>query len=184
MVKIPGDPEPYQERQREKRRERRLKRNLSHINESEMIDPAKSFLEEQLINPEEIVEWFEEPKVMIRSRQSDEPASKVWENPDLICQSDANGTPVFWVVELKKTLGKGAIGQALMYKWAIDNGLQIGTQENALPLPDNAIVCSVICYLKPNQEYYRDFTRWIENISELSGLFFAFQIPLEMPDSH
>lgn len=156
MVKIPGDPEPYQERQKEKRRDRKLKRNLSHIDENEMIDPAKDFLEGHLINPEEIIQWFEEPKVMIRPRQSDEPVSKVWENPDLICQTDANGTPVFFLVELKKILGKGSIGQALMYKWALDNGLQIGTQKNSLPLPDDAIVCSIICYLKPNQEYYKN----------------------------
>jgi hypothetical protein len=179
MVKIPGDPEPYQERQKEKRRERRRKRNLSHIDEGEMVRPAKDFLEGHLINPEEIVGWFEEPKVIIRSRKSNETASKVWENPDLICEADAGGTPVFYVIELKKVLGKKSVGQALMYKWAIDSGLNIGAGEDPIEIPDDAIVCSVICYLKPSQEYYRDFINWIGNMQELSGLFFAFQIPFE-----
>jgi hypothetical protein len=103
----------------------------------------------------------------------------VWENPDLICEADAAGTPVFYVIELKKVLGKKSIGQALMYKWAIDNGLKIGTGENQTAIPDDAIVCSVICYLKPSQRYYSDFIQWIEDMQELSGLFFAFQIPFD-----
>lgn len=167
------------ERQEERRRKREKRRRLSHIDEAEMVEPAKQSFKELLLGDGKIVEWYREPSVQIRERKNNESPAVVHEKPDLICEIDVDGKTLLYVIELKKVLGKKAIGQALLYYWAVDNGIELKCDGYRRELPESVTIFSAIGFIKMKQQYYGDFISWLaESVTLKRGQFTTFPVDM------
>ena len=186
MVKIGNhgyDIEKIRELQKEKAKERRKRRNLSHIDETEMVEPAKEELEEQFLNEYANTTWYHEPLIQIRERETEESPAKVQENPDLIAISeDKNRNNYIFVVELKKVLGKSkrSVHQALLYYWAAKNGVAVKAGSRNYEISGDELVYTTIGYLKAKHQYYSDFFDWLIQSLELGheGIMYPFHVDL------
>ena len=167
MVKINVEEDTLkriQEMREEQRKERRRWRNLSHIDEGEMVGPAKKTLEECFLNDYTELTWFHEPSVQVRKRGDSEAPAKVHENPDLIAVTeDKNGNSYIFVIELKKVLGnsKRSVHQALLYYWSVINGIEIKSGSKSRELTGDETVFTTIGYLTVTNQYYDEFFDWL-----------------------
>jgi hypothetical protein len=110
MVKIPMDDDEIGYWLDEQGRDKN-KGWLSSIDEDDLSEPARRIAEEIYLQGVDDVRWFEEPNIHVRERNLIEPAAKVIEQPDLLCKAHS----AYYVIELKKKVGKKAVGQALAY---------------------------------------------------------------------
>jgi hypothetical protein len=177
MVTIDIDPEKIRERQKKRARERRKRRRLSHIDESEMVEPAKETFEELFLDDSQTVTWYHEPSVQIQERKRNESPAAVHENPDLIAEFQTDRSTTLFVIELKKVLGKKSIGQMMFYYWAVSEGMDIKANEKTRELSGDEFVFSTIGYLKPTQQYYGEFFDWLRDSLKLEqGAIVPFQV--------
>ncbi|MDB2275763.1 hypothetical protein PM085_19085 [Halorubrum ezzemoulense] len=184
MVKLPMNEKELEhllEEQKNRTEERRKRRELSHIDESQLVEPAKRAIESDYCPEEGTVTWYEEPDIFVRDRGADEPASRVAERPDLICEwQPANGGPsTLYLVELKKRFNKRGIGQIITYLWAARSGVKIidGKKEYTLTGEEMLIVfLGAMEYKKP---YYEDLVEWIIESLDLDQMTGIETLPLE-----
>jgi hypothetical protein len=82
------------------------------------------------------------------------------------------------VIELKKKVGKKAIGQALNYYWALQNGEALKSDGSSYELLENPTVVSMVAGVQWQQPYYREFFDWVqESMSFEDGGLSKFGIP-------
>jgi len=82
------------------------------------------------------------------------------------------------VVELKKKVGKKAIGQSLNYYWALRHGEELKYGGSSYDLIENPIIVSMVGGIRWQQPYYREFFEWVQNNMDLKdGGLSKFGIP-------
>lgn len=152
---------------------------FSSLDEYELIEPAKRILEENYLKGVDDITWFVEPNIQIRERHSNESPAKVIEQPDLLCKSHS----AYYVIELKKKVGKKAIGQSLNYYWALRHGEELKHGGSSYELLDNPTIVSMVAGIRWQQPYYREFFEWVQNNMSLKdGGLSKFGIPRSQID--
>ena len=186
MVKLPMDSDRIDEflkTQEQRRKQKRDARRLSHISEDELKDPAKQKIESKFLPDSGMAAWYEEPDVFVRERKQNEAPSRVAERPDLMAEwKPAVDEPsTLYIVELKKRLGKKALGQIITYYWAARNGTRVvdGDQEYSI-VGDEPLVM-VIGAIEYKTPYYDQVVEWTHNSLEFEDLVGIETIPLQ-PD--
>jgi hypothetical protein len=132
---------------------------FSSINENDLIEPAKKILEENYLQGIDDITWYVEPNIQVRERHPTEPPTKLIEQPDLLCRSHS----AYYVIELKKKVGKKAIGQSLNYYWALRHGEEIKHGGSSYELIEDPTIVSMVAGIRWQQPYYRDFFEWIQD---------------------
>ena len=159
MVTIEYDSDTLErllERQRKSGKEARE----PDIVEGDMVEPAKEHIEEKwntfdADGPNQEVNWYREPKLQVDDRG--DPVE-----PDLVCEINLRGGVTLYPIELKVTLGKGAIGQALFYYWGFKDGVSLSTGDGeVLDISGDELVIPMIGYSDVKQRYYGDFLDWM-----------------------
>jgi hypothetical protein len=156
MVKIPMDDDEIGYWLDEQGRDKN-KGWLSSIDEDDLSEPARRIAEEIYLQGVDDVRWFEEPNIHVRERNLIEPAAKVIEQPDLLCKAHS----AYYVIELKKKVGKKAVGQALAYYWALQHGEKLTHNGTSYDLIDNPTIVSVVAGIRWHQPYYSEFFNWV-----------------------
>jgi len=130
------------------------------IREHELFGPTREFFQEFAEeNGFSIEDWYIEPAIRVRKRQTHESPAKVMERPDIVCKTtDFAEGELFWIFELKTQLNKKSIGQIFTYHWAIQNGVELlcngETVENLSGSTEDKLV--IISGENPTSEYYLD----------------------------
>lgn len=157
------------EEQKERRKERQSQRELSHINESQLTEPAKQAIESEYCPDTGNITWYEEPDIFVRKREPDEPASKVTERPDLLCewQPSEGGPSTLYLIELKVRLNKRAIGQLISYYWATRNGLKIVDGDKEYILSGEEVIVLLLGGMRYKKPYYDDLIDWLRESLDL-----------------
>lgn len=188
MVKIGNhgfDLENIRELQEQRTEERQRRRRLSHIDESELVEPAKKTLEERFLNEYDSLNWYHEPSVQVCERGENEAPANVQENPDLIAVAEnTNGNTYLFVIELKKVLGKNkrSVHQALLYYWSVKNGTEIKSGSKSRKITGDELVFTTIGCLGVTNQYYGEFFDWLIHSLDLgpSDSFHNFIHPFQI----
>lgn len=138
---------------------------FASINENDIVEPAKRIVEENYLQGVDDITWFVEPNIQVRERHPNEPPAKLIEQPDLLCKSHA----AYYVIELKKKVGKKAIGQSLHYYWALRHGEELRHGGSSYELLDDPTIVSMVAGIQWQQPYYREFFEWIQNNMSLEN---------------
>jgi hypothetical protein len=141
--------------------------------EEDLVEPAKQVLEEE--ETKDDFQWYREPDIRVRSRGEGEPPARVSEEPDLIRILETGSSSIYYVVELKKTVGKKAIGQALHYYWALQHGDKLVKGGKTHELPENPPVMVYVVGVRWKQLYYKKFWNWVFEHTELENGELAFE---------
>lgn len=187
MVKIPMDKDKLDGllEEQERRTEEKQKRcRLSHIDESQLVEPIKRELESSGFCPDDgIITWYEEPDVFVRDRERNEAPANVTERPDLICEWEAEpgAGSTLYVIELKKRFGKKGIGQILTYYWAVRNGTKIVDGNRAYSITGDEPVIMIIGTMEYKSSYYNKVVSWLQDSVELEGVAGIEVMPIQ-PD--
>lgn len=156
------------DKQKKQTEERRKKRELAHISESQLIEPAKRTLESEYLPNDGITTWYEEPSLITETPKKNIPIQAGAERADLICEwkyDDTPGTSTLYVIELKKQLNKQAIGQLITYYWLTRTGNQIKDGDKVYDIEGNELIVMMIGAIEYKKVYYRDLMEWIgENL--------------------
>jgi len=185
MVKIPLDRSKLEELLEEQNRrteERQKRRQLSHIDESQLVEPLKEKIESSEFCPDDgVTTWYEEPDVFVRDRKRDEASANVTERPDLICEwkSQPGAESTLYVVELKKRFGKKGIGQVLTYYWAVRNGTKIVDRDSEYSITGDEPLIMIIGAIEYKSSYYDEVVNWIQESVELEGIAGIKVIPIQ-----
>lgn len=172
------------EEQERRTKQRRKRRQLSHIEESQLVDPIKEKIESSGFCPDDgVTTWYEEPDVFVRDRKRDEAPANVIERPDLICEwkSQPGAESTLYVVELKKQFGKKGIGQILTYYWAVRNGTKIVDGDREYSINGDEPLIMIIGTMEYKSSYYDEVVNWIQESIELEGIAGIEVIPIQ-PD--
>ncbi|WP_157573541.1 hypothetical protein [Haloplanus natans] len=104
-----------------------------------------------------VVQWYEEASIQAASRSVEVPPAFVHERVDLLCVSQrTNQQPIISVIEVKDKFNKKAIGQALVYEWALRNASEIKVSGDTISLPDSFQThCAICC--RAAKSHYRQF---------------------------
>lgn len=185
MVKIPMDKDKLDgllEEQERRTKERQKRRRLSHIDESQLVEPIKQELESSGFCPDDgITTWYAEPDVFVRERKRDEVPANVTERPDLICEWEAEpgAGSTLYVIELKKRFGKKGIGQILTYYWAVRNGAKIVDGDREYSITGDEPVIMIIGTMEYKSTYYDEVVNWLRESIKLEGVAGIEVIPIE-----
>jgi hypothetical protein len=111
----------------------------------------------------QVVQWYEEASIQAASRSTEAPPASVHERVDLLCVSQrTNQPPLISVIEVKDKFNKKAIGQALVYEWALRNASEIKVSGNTISLPESFHPhCAICC--RAAKSYYRQFIEDVNN---------------------
>jgi len=175
MAKIPLSEESLNEllKRQQERKESDVKDAwFDSLTEEDLFEPAKRALEEERTKDD--FRWYHKPDIRIRDREENEPPKRVSEEPDLVRVFETSSSSIYYVVELKKTVGKKAIGQALHYYWALQHGNKIVKGGETLKLPENPPVMVYVVGVRWKQLYYKKFWNWIFEQTELENGELAF----------
>lgn len=172
------------EEQSRRTKEKQKRRQLSHIDEEQLIEPIKEKIESSRFFPDDgVTTWYEEPDVFTRDRNRGEAPANVTERPDLICEwkSHPETESILYVVELKKRFGKKGIGQILTYYWAVRNGTKIVDGDREYSITGSEPVLMIIGALEYKSSYYDDVVSWLQQSVELENKA-GIEVVLIQPD--
>lgn len=184
MVRIPINQNKLEnllEEQSKQKKERRKQRELSHIDESQLFEPAKRAIESDWLPEDGELIWFEEPSIFTREREDTEPASRVTERPDLICGWRPSGATIstLYIIELKKRLNKRGIGQMITYYWSARNGFKIVEGDKEYTITGNEHIVMFLGAIKYKKPYYNDLLNWLEDSLDMGSAAGIQLLPLE-----
>ena len=172
MVKSPMSKDQLEallETQKRQTKQKQEERQLSHIDEEQLVAPAKQKIESSGFCPENgIVTWYEEPDVFVREPEQAEHPSKVVERPDLICEwKPERGTgSTLYAIELKKRFGKKGLGQIMTYYWAIRNGTRIVDGDKEYEITGEELVVMFIGGIEYKTVYFNRVIEWSKELVE------------------
>lgn len=169
------------EEQEKQRKERRKQRRLSHVDESELFEPAKRKIESDYCPDSGNIIWYEEPDIHVRKPETDEPASRVTERPDLLCEwrPDGGGPSTLYIIELKKRINKRGIGQLTTYYWAARNGSKIIDGSKEYTLTGEEMIVMILAGIKYKKQYYDEVIEWITGALDVGSRAGIEVIPIE-----
>jgi hypothetical protein len=176
MAKIPMSEENIDkllERQQERKESDVKDAWFESLTEEDLVEPAKRALEEE--RTKDGCQWYREPDLRVRNRGEGEPSARVSEEPDLVRVFETASSSIYYVVELKKEVGKKAIGQALHYYWALQHGNKIVKGGKTHELPENPPVMAYVVGVRWKQLYYKKFWNWVFEQTELENGELAFE---------
>jgi len=143
------------------------------LTEDDLVEPAKQALAEEGTKDDH--QWYREPDIRIRDRRDGEPSARVSEEPDLVRVFETSSSSIYYVAELKKTVGKKAIGQALHYYWALQHGDKLVKGEETHELPENPPIMVYVVGVRWKQMYYKKFWDWVFEHTEFENGELGFE---------
>ena len=168
--------------QKRQTKEKQGRRQLAHIDEGQLVAPAKQKIESSGFCPEGgTVTWYEEPDVLVREREGDEPPSRVVERPDLICEwkPEHGGASTLYVIELKKRFGKKGLGQIMTYYWAIRHGERIINGNKEYEMTGEEFVVMIIGGIEYKTENFDQVVDWSQKLIQMDDSAGVTTLPLQ-----